>query len=227
MNALLNLLCNIAIPIFLLNKMTERWGYLPTLIIAIAFPLCFGLFEYFYHHKKSMISVLGLINVLISGGLGLFKLGGMWFATKEAVFPFLIGIFVLLSPYFSKPFIETLLMNPEIMKTDEIEKITAEQGTQNKLKKLIHNSNHFFSFSFFFSGVCNYFLAIRIFTPLDAILDEAKKGQILNEQIAEMHSKALMFIAGPSFVITLVLLFYFLNQLEKITGIKKDDLLKS
>ncbi len=227
MNGIINLACNIVIPIYLLNNMTTKWGYLPALILAILFPLGFAIYEWVFHHKKSMISVLGLLNVIISGGFGLFQLGGSWFAIKEAAFPLLIGIFVTLSPYYSKPFIETLLLNPEIMKVQEIEKIIEEKNAKSQFQKLLIKSNYFFSFSFFFSAICNYILALKIFTPIDDILDPTKKGAVLNEQIATMHSKGILFIALPSFALTIFLLFYFLNQMEKLTGLKKEELMKS
>jgi hypothetical protein len=227
MNAVLNLLCNIAIPIFILNKMSLKWGPGLTLAIALIFPLGFGLFEYFYHHKKSMISILGILNVLIGGGFTLLKLEGFWFAIKEAAFPSLVGIFVLFSSYFDKPFIETIFLNPEVMNFELINQTISGKGTQSLLKKLLKRSNDLFALSFFFSGVINYWLAIRIFRPFENGISEVAKGQLLNEQLAEMHSKGLLFIALPSLVITMGLLFYFLDQLEKLTGLKKEQLMKS
>jgi hypothetical protein len=227
MNAILNLLCNIAIPIFILNKMSLKWGPVATLVVALVFPLGFGLFEYFYHHKKSMISVLGIINVLIGGGFTLLKLEGHWFAVKEAAFPVLIGIFVFLSPYFSRPFIENLFLNPEVMNSEVIQKTVIEKGLEQPLKRLLRQSNNWFSASFGLSGIINYWLAIKIFSPMDPNLTEAAKGQLLNEQLAEMNSKGLIFIAVPSLVISMALLFYFLNRLEILTGIKKENLMKS
>lgn len=207
--------------------MSLKWGPVTTLIIALIFPLGFGLFEYFYHHKKSMISILGILNVLIGGGFTLLKLEGYWFAVKEAAFPSLIGLFVFLSPYFTKPFIESIFLNPEVMNFEAIDKAVTERNSQNPLKKLLKRSNDIFAFSFFFSGAVNYWLAVQIFKPFDSSFSETVKGQLLNEQLAEMHSKGILFIALPSLVITMALLFYFLNQLEKLTGLNKDQLMKS
>lgn len=227
MNAILNLLCNIAIPIYILNKMSLSWGAITTLVVALIFPLGFGLFEYFYHHKKSMISLLGILNVLIGGGFTILKLEGQWFAIKEAAFPGLIGIFVFLSSYISKPFIESLFLNPDVMNADLIQKTVLEKGVQEPLKKLLRSSNKMFALTFFFSGAVNYWLALKIFLPLDPTLSDAIKGQMLNEQLAEMHSKGIIFIAVPSLIISMSLLFYFLNKLEILTGIKKEALMKS
>jgi hypothetical protein len=227
MNAILNLLCNIAIPIYILNKMSLSWGPVTTLIVALIFPLGFGLFEYFYHHKKSMISVLGIINVLIGGGFALLKLEGHWFAIKEAAFPALIGIFVFLSPYISKPFIESLFLNPDIMNSELIQKTVLEKNVQEPLSKLLRQSNQMFALSFFLSAAINYWLALKIFSPLDPNISDMLRGQLLNEQLAEMNSKGIIFIAVPSLIISMSLLFYFLNKLELLTGLKKEELMKS
>jgi hypothetical protein len=171
--------------------MSLKWGPATTLVVALIFPLGFGLFEYFYHHKKSMISVLGITNVLIGGGFTILRLEGHWFAIKEAAFPLLIGIFVFLSPYFSKPFIENLFLNPEVMNSEMILKAISEKGTNEPFKKLMNLSNTVFAISFLFSGAINYWLALKIFSPLDLNLNDEVRGQILNEQLAEMHSNII------------------------------------
>jgi hypothetical protein len=170
---------------------------------------------------------LGIVNVLIGGSFTLLKLEGHWFAIKEAVFPGLIGMFVFLSPYISKPFIESLFLNPEVMNFELIQKTVLERGVKEPLDKLLRLSNQVFAITFFVSGGINYWLALKIFSPLDPNLSDAIRGQLLNEQLAEMHSKGIMFIAAPSLIITMSLLFYFLNRLELLTGIKKEELMKS
>jgi hypothetical protein len=72
----------------ILNK-GGKVGLTPTqaFLIALAFPLFFGLYSLIKEKKMNYISVLGLINILFSGILTILALGGIWFAVKEALFP--------------------------------------------------------------------------------------------------------------------------------------------
>ena len=48
-----------------------KWG----LIVALVFPLGYGVYDFVRRRKTNFISVLGFVSVLLSGGLGLMKLG--------------------------------------------------------------------------------------------------------------------------------------------------------
>src|SRR6476661_3851756 len=93
-HGLLNLVFNILIPVLILNKGSAKIGSLPALIIALAFPLGFGLFDLYKKRKWNPLSILGFTNVMVTGSLAVLGLGGIWFSLKEAFFPFLIGAFV-------------------------------------------------------------------------------------------------------------------------------------
>ena len=111
-NAFLNLIFNIALPVFILNKLSKTIGPLNALILALAFPLAYGAYDLIKRKKVNAFSILGLLNVSLTGGLALMGLNGFWFAVKEAAFPALVGCFVLGSAFTKKPFIETLFLNP-------------------------------------------------------------------------------------------------------------------
>ena len=93
-NAFINLLVNIAIPVLILNKLSQKIGPTQALILAVAFPLTYGIYDLIRRKKWNAFSLLGLLNVSITGSLAVFGLGGVWFQIKEAAFPLLIGIFV-------------------------------------------------------------------------------------------------------------------------------------
>src|SRR5205809_4148674 len=96
-NPLINILCNIVVPtVVLINFSTERWlGPLWGLIVALVFPISYGIYDLITRRKKNFLSMLGIISVLLSGGLALAKVGGMWFAVKDALLPTIIGVAVL------------------------------------------------------------------------------------------------------------------------------------
>src|SRR4051812_33546953 len=96
-NPFINIFCNIVIPTVVLMKFsTERWlGPLWGLIVALIFPVSYGIYDLVTRKKKNFLSMLGIVSVLCSGGLALAKVGGLWFAVKDALVPTVIGLAVL------------------------------------------------------------------------------------------------------------------------------------
>lgn len=224
-NGLLNLLVNIAIPILVLNKGSNILGSKVALIIALAFPLFYGLYDYQKRKKINFISLLGLLNILITGSLALMGIYGIWFAVKEAAFPALIGIFVAGSAYTTKPFIETLLLNPNAFNIEAIQQKIQESQKESEFKNLLKKSTLWLSGSFALSAALNFGLALRIFTDISAQLSPEEQTLIVNQQIAEMTSKSFIVIMIPSTIFLGLILFFLFKRIEQLTGLKLDQLL--
>ena len=95
-NPLLDLLISIVIPSIILMKFSgeDHLGTVWGLVVALSFPLFYGLYERITQQKFNIISILGLISVLLTGGIGLLKLDPEWLAIKEAAVPLVIGLIV-------------------------------------------------------------------------------------------------------------------------------------
>ena len=103
-NLLYNLLFNIAIPSLLLAQASkpDRLGPVVGLIVALAFPLGYGIWDFAQRKQANFISILGFANVLLTGGLGLMEADLRWFAIKEAAVPTMIGLAVWASMFTSR-----------------------------------------------------------------------------------------------------------------------------
>jgi hypothetical protein len=224
-NPLLNILFNIVIPILILNKGSKLVGSVTALAVALAFPLSYGIYDYFKRRKTNAISILGLLNVLVTGSLAIFKIHGIWFAVKEAAFPLLVGLFVFGSAFTKNPFIATLFLNPQLIDVERLKTQLALRNTEPAFKALLKKATMWISLSFAFSAVFNFILAVRIFLPIDAQLSAEAQSVALNEQIASMTTWAMMVIALPSMVF-LVAIFIFLSRgMQKLSGLTEDELL--
>lgn len=217
-NLVSNLAFSIVIPIYILNSTQYPLTPETRLIIAVLFPLLYGAFEWWKTRKHNVVSILGLINVVITGSFGLLHLSGGWFALKEATFPFLIGLFVLISGLRQNPFFGKMLMSPDIFDTAKLEARLTESQQNETFQRLVIKSNHFLAFSFFMSAFLNFVIAEQTFTPIAETLAEAEKANLLNAQIALMHKRGFIGIALPSMLMLLGLLIYYFKQVEKITG---------
>jgi len=91
---LIDLLVSIVIPSVILMKFSgaQDLGATRGLIVALAFPIAWGLFELIRYRKFNFIAILGIVSVLLTGGIGLLELDLKWLAIKEAAVPGVIGI---------------------------------------------------------------------------------------------------------------------------------------
>lgn len=226
-NAFINLLFNIILPVLILNRLGAHIGALPSLFLALSAPLAYLLWDLWQKKKINYFSVLGLINVSLTGGLAVLQIGGFWFWIKEAAFPTLVGLFVMGSRWSSKPFIETLILNPQVVNKELIQSRITERGHEQSLFTLTRTSTVWLSGSFFISATLNFFLAQRIFTPIDPVLSGEARSLALNDQIAEMTKWSFPVIFLPSVLFLMVLMFFLIRRLKRLTGLTLEEIIPS
>ena len=225
--AWVSLFIDIIFPVLILNKLSDFFGEkgpLYALLIALSFPFFHGLFDFLKDKKINWVSLLGLLNVLFTGGLALMKLEGVWFAVKEAGFPTLIGLFVLFSCFSKKPLFSFFLNQPGLFSTEQIQQRLKEFNNQKNYNTLIRKCTFLFSGTFFFSAFLNFFLAIRIFKKIPTDISEAKKAEIINTQIADMTWMGYLIIALPLMILTTFLFYYCLRSLSRLTDLTLSEL---
>lgn len=226
-NGLINILFNVVIPVLILNKASTALGPVLALITALMFPLCFGIFDLWKKRTWNPFSILGFLNVTVTGGLALAGLDGIWFSVKEAFFPFIIGVFVWLSAKKEKPLVQTFLLNPQTMNLGLIDSKLEEHGKRHEFHQHLAFSTRLLSFSFFLSAILNFVLAQIIFKPLDTTLSDVDRSVQLNQQIAQMTSWSAVVIVIPSTLFLIYILWHLLKGIRHLTGLTTDQILKS
>lgn len=224
-SSLSNILFNIFIPVMILNK-GSKVGLSPSqaLLIALAFPLFFGLYSLIKEKKMNYISVLGLVNILFSGILTILALGGIWFAVKEALFPLLIGGFVLASSFTLNPFFKTLFLNPGAFNVAQIHEKLDTEEKKIIFERLMKTSTQWLSVSFLVSAILNFGLSLYIFTPLAESLTTTEKQELLNQQLSQMTATSLIVILVPMMIFVGSILYFAFRKTTKITGLTMDQL---
>lgn len=226
-NPFLNILFNIVIPIFILNKGGKWFGAREALLIALAFPIVYGIYDYIQQRKTNYVSLLGIMNVGFTGGFALLKLEGIWFAIKEASFPILVGSFVLFSAFTKSPFVKTLFLNPQLLKMDAITEAIQRKNSQGQFELLLKRGTILLSFSFVLSAILNFALAYYIFTPIGLDIPEEQRGEVLNGQIAQMTQWSFIVIMIPSMLSLISIMVYLFNKMKQITGLSNEELLQN
>lgn len=213
-NMLWNLLFNVIIPAVILTKLSapERLGQVYALIIALLFPLSYGSFELIKNKKWNFISILGLVSVLLTGGLALFKLEGIWFAVKEAAIPTIIGAAVLLLHNTKYSVFKVLMFNPKIIRVDLINEKLESDAIKNKFEGLLFRSNILFASSFLLSAILNFVLAVMIL--------KSPTGSVeFNQELGRMTALSYPVIMVPCMIVLIGTFWFLLNGIKKITGL--------
>ncbi|MDD9894116.1 MAG: MFS transporter, partial [Gammaproteobacteria bacterium] len=160
-NLLANLALNIIIPTLILTKLSgeEDLGPQLAIIVALSFPIGYGLYDFFKTREANIFSILGVISILLTGGISLFELDPKYIAIKEAAIPGLIGLITLISHYTPYPIVEKLLFNEQIMDVEKIKRVAEERGASSALQARLRNTSYLVAGSFFLSSTLNYILA--------------------------------------------------------------------
>jgi len=218
-NVLMELLFNIAIPSIILMKLSgdEYLGTVNALVIALLFPIIYGLYDFIKNKALNFFSLLGFLSTLLTGGIGLYELDVEWLAIKEAAIPGVIGLVVFVSGFVGKPLIAKILLNPALFKLDLIYDTLAAQNTTEVFKSKINRANHLLSASFAFSSVMNYVLAKWIVTSPAGTVE-------FNEQLGEMTALSYPVIAIPSTIMLIAIMFYVVKSITKVTGLKMEEI---
>ncbi len=217
---LIDLMVSIVIPSIILMKFSgdQDLGAEKGLLLALAFPLGWGLFELIKYRKFNFIALLGLVSVMLTGGIGLLELDLKWLAIKEAAVPGVIGIAVLISTRTKYPLIRTLLYNPKVMQVDRIHTALEEKGHVETFNNRLLKATYLLAGTFFFSAVMNYILAKWIVTS-------ATGTPAFNEELGRLTLVSYPMIAIPSMILMFGVLYYLWKTIHGLTGLKLEELM--
>lgn len=210
---LTNLLLNVAIPALILSKLSgdDALGPVWALVVALAFPLAFGLWEFKQAAKVNFFSVLGIISVLLTGGISLLQLPPSYIAIKEALIPGLIGIIVLVSQYTPYPLVKKLLINPELLDMPKLEQALATKQNTAEFNHRMGRAGYIVAASFFLSSALNYILA-------KAIVVSEPGTTAYAEELGRMTWLSYPVILLPTMVMLLGAIIYMFMQIGRLTG---------
>lgn len=230
-NPLVSILFNIIIPVFILTKLAKTgtvslWGVIEMqgfgplygLLIALAFPTIYFIWDYSQRKKTNAISIIGFISILLTGIIGVFEFPSEWIAYKEASVPFLIGSAVLISLKTKYPLVKTLIYNENFMDVEKIDTILKEKKQEETFNKILTNATYIVAASFLLSTILNFALA--------KILIKSPTGtEAFTEELGKMTGLSYIVIALPSILVMSVALGYLYKSMQKVTGLPFEKLL--
>jgi hypothetical protein len=221
-NLLINLVCNVVLPAVLMAQLSKetRLGPVWGLVVALAFPVGYGIYDFIARKKTNFISVLGFVGILLSGVLGLLKLDGHWFAVKDAAIPTLIGLALLVSMRTREPLVKTLFFNDAVIDIARVETALKERNHEAALATLLRECTVLVALSFFASAVLAYGLARWLLTSPGGTAE-------FNSELAKVHWLSWPVIVIPSMLMMMVAMWRLMKGITALTGLTFDDVLRS
>jgi hypothetical protein len=221
-NPLLEIGITVLLPAFILMKLSspERLGTLGALLLALSFPIVWGLWDGVRRRKLNWFSVLGVVSTLLTGGIGLLALDARWLAVKEAAVPGLIGLAVLASTWTKSPLIRVLVFNAQLFDVDKVHKALEDRRNVVPFELRLRTGTFLLAGTFFFSSVANYVLA--------RVIVSAPAGtEAFNEQLGRLTLLSYPIIAIPSMLMMMALMFWLARGAKTLTGLDLGDMLQT
>ncbi len=210
---LANILINVAIPAIILSRFSGEnalgpvWG----LIVALSFPIGFGLWELKRAGKVNFFSVLGVISVMLTGGIALLQLDAKYIAIKEAAIPGAIGLAVLISQFTRYPLVTKFILNGDLLDNGKLYAALAERDNRALFERKLATAGYMVASSFFLSSVLNYLLA-------KLILVSPPGTTAFNEELGKMTWLSYPVIVLPCMVILFFAIWFIFSSISKLTG---------
>lgn len=219
-NMLINIAVNIVIPTVILSKFSgeDSLGVELAIVVALGFPIAYGLREFFQVGKFNLFSAIGIISIMLTGGMALLKLPPEYIAIKEAGIPGLFAIFTLISLKTRFPLVRTFLYNDKIMQVDKVDAALDRLNTKNDFERSLKNASYLIALSFIVSSVLNYILAV-------VILVSEPGTEAFNAELGKMNALSFPVIAVPATIVMMFALFYLFKQIKKLTQLDLEEIL--
>lgn len=208
-----NLAFNIIIPVVILSKFSgeENLGPAMSIVVALAFPIAYGLWDLKQSGKVNGFSILGIVSVFLTGGISLLELDAEYIAIKEAAIPAIIGCAVLFTQRTRYPLVKMIILNREIIRTDELYSALSANNYIDAFEQRLNQASLIVAGSFFVSSVLNYVLA-------KVILVSPPGTTEYTEELGQMTALSYPVIALPSTIILMLAIWYLFSQVKKLTG---------
>lgn len=221
-NPLFEIALTIVLPSLVLEQLSkpERLGPFWALVVSLVFPIAFGLWCWWKRTRWNVFSVLGLVTILLSGGLGLLKLSAFWVGIKETAMPLVIALAFPLSHRFGKPLIHALLMQPHILNVGMIQaRLATSAPAKEAFGQAVFRASLGMGAGMALSSVANFFLALYLLKGKEPGSEAFVKG------LGTLNWAGMVVIGVPLMAIMVVVFVWLLRQIQRITGLERDDLL--
>ncbi|MCA1963453.1 MAG: hypothetical protein LDL31_05865 [Prosthecobacter sp.] len=218
---MMDLLLTVILPSVVLESLSkpERLGPAWALVVALLMPAGFGIWCVMQKRGLNFFSILGLVAVIITGGLGLLNLNAVWFAVKEAAFPIFLGLAFPLSFHFGKPLVTELLLNPQVINHGMLNAALEVGDRRARFQALMARASWALAGTMMLSAIANAALVLYYLQGTEPGTEAYTKA------IGRQNWVGFIVIGVPMLAATVALLMWLLRRIEQLTGLERADLM--
>lgn len=216
---LLNILLNIIIPTIILTKFSgaDSLGVKNAIIVALAFPIGYGLYDFARVKRINFFSAMGVVSIMLTGGISLLELDPQYIAIKEAAIPALFGLASIISLYTRYPLVKTFLFNEKIIQVKKVGEALKTHNNEEAFDTSLRNASLMIASSFFLSSALNYGLARYL-------LVSPPGTEEFNAELGRMTFLSFPVITVPAMSVLMFTLFYLYKSITKLTQLSLEDI---
>ena len=207
-------------PSIVLMSGNDWLGAVTTLLVALALPLGWGLWQVQHQRSFGLMATIGVISTLLTGGIGLLALDTKWLAIKEAAVPTVLGLVVAGSAWTRRPLIHALVFNPTLFDVDRVHQALAERRTTLPFEQKLRSATLMLSGTFFFSAVMNFILARWLVTS-------PAGSDAFNAELGRLTLLSYPMIAVPSLAMMVALLLWLGRCSKELAGLDLFEMMRA
>jgi len=216
-NPFFSILINIVIPVLILLKLGKTFNLSPllTLIIALLFPLIYGLYQFSSRKDTNFFSILGFISILLTGIIGIIQLPAGYIIIKETSIPLIIAFIIIVFEIANFSLVKRFFN--EILYIKTINKAFKQKN--KSFSKILKISAYLIALVFLISAILNYVLA-------KMIIKSPTGTQEFNQEIGKMLALSFPVIALPAVIMVILILVFLLIKIKKHTNLDFDAIFR-
>ena len=218
-NPFISLLMNIGVPagVLMILSSEDRLGPVVALLVALAFPLGYAAYDFMRRSNFNFVSVIGILGVLMTGGIGLLKLDPLWVAVKEAGIPLVVGIAVAGSVWTRFSLVRTVV--GQFVDLERVDGALMNKDARDAFNHRLRYTAYIIAGSFFISAILNYLLArLIVVSPTGTTA--------FNQELGKMTALSFPVILLPFLVLLTLALIYLFTGIQKHTNLNVISILK-
>jgi intracellular septation protein A len=213
------IIVSFVIPTIILLRFSSesQLGPAKAMLLALAFPVALELYRLSKRQKPSVLSMIAIGGILVTGVISLLGLNENWLALRRSLVYFVIAAALLISILIKRPLLDMAL--PHIIDMDTIVAAARKKSALPALKKHLRRTTYMIIVLLVAIGIASYVLTLIVIT---APTNTAE----FNNEYVRLRVIGLPAITLPLLAGIFGILLYFVSKIEKLTGLDASTLFK-
>ncbi len=216
---MLNILITLVIPVVILTRFSgeDDLGPVRGVIVALAFPLGYAIYNIIKQGKIGWTPVIGVVSVVLTGGIALLELPPELVAIKEAAIPLALALAILISAWINRP-LARIFLN-QMLDRDKVHAALVERGTVEEYDRRTALATYMLASAFLLSSALNYGLARYVVTSNPGT-------EAFNSELGRMTALSFPVITLPVMIVLFITIFYILRIVNQLTGLEAEEVIR-